>query len=176
VDEGRDFLRAQVNNAIGQHQALVENLEDHVRQAEDQRFRELCQRYLPRVQGHQRMLQEYGSRIGAEGRTGVKGALGAMLGKARDLADAMRESDFLRLVADIVMIRQAQDTFALFSAVGARIGEPQLADLGRECERDHEQMQRDFNELARNMFIDHVQGIEIDTRAGVRTSPEVRPR
>jgi hypothetical protein len=175
VEEGRAFLRAQVNNAIGQHQSLVEALEDHVRQAEDRRFRDLCQRYLPQVQLHQRRLQEYGSRIGAEGRTGVKGALGAILGKARDLADAVREGDFLRIVGDIVMIRQAQDTFGLFGAIGDRIGEPQLAELGKECERDHEQMQRDFNALARNVFVDQVQGIEIDTRDSVRTTPDVRP-
>jgi hypothetical protein len=175
VEEGREFLRAQVNNAIGQHRSLVEALEGHVKEAEDRRYRELCQRHLPRVLAHQRRLEDYGSRIGAEGKTGVKGALGAVLGKARDLADAVRETDFLRLVGDIVMIRQAQDTFALFGSVGDRIGEPQLAELGRECERDHDLMQREFNDLARSMFVDHVQGVEIDTRAAARKAPEVRP-
>ena len=37
--------------------------------------------------------------------------LGKALGVARDLVDAPRESDFLRLVGDIVTARQSEDTF-----------------------------------------------------------------
>lgn len=158
MERGRDFLRSQVNNAIMQHQALVENIEDHIDQADDLVYRQLCERYLPRLKSHQMMLEEYGKTIGADGPSALKGVLGAALGKARDVVDAVRESDFLRVVGDIVTIRQSQDTFATFAAVGERIGDSRLAEIGKQCERDHDAMQRDFNELVRNMFVAHVQG------------------
>lgn len=157
MKRGRDFLKAQVNNAVMQHETLMENLADHAKQAEDGRYRALCEKFGSRMQTHQSMLESYATSIGAEGPGAVKKALGAALGKARDTVDAMRETDFLRLVGDIVTIRQAQDTFATFAAIGERIGEPRLAELGRTCERDHDEMQREFNELVRLMFVDHVQ-------------------
>jgi hypothetical protein len=172
MEKGREFLRAQVNNAIMQHQTLLDNLEDHVKQADDSRYRELCQRGAAKISTHQRMLEEYGTSIGAEGRTGVKKAIGAALGKARDAVDSMRESDFLRVVGDIVMVRQAQDTFATFAAVGDRIGEPRLAELGRAGERDHDELQRELNQLVRTMFVAHVQTPATTVAAGER--PEVR--
>ncbi|HXI11835.1 MAG TPA: hypothetical protein VNM92_04230 [Thermoanaerobaculia bacterium] len=155
MDKGRDFLRAQVNNAIMLHATLIENLEDHIKQAEDNRYRELCQRYLTRMGPHQRTLEDYGTSIGAAGATGVKKAIGVVLGKARDAVDSMRESDFLRVVGDIVTIRQCQDTFATFAEAGDKIGEPRLSEIGRTCERDHDEMQREFNQLIRTMFVAH---------------------
>ncbi|HEX7120724.1 MAG TPA: hypothetical protein VF178_00035 [Gemmatimonadaceae bacterium] len=158
MQEGRDFLRAQVNNAIMMHRTMLDNIESHAKQAEDRRFAELCQRHLPRLQEHQQMLEQYGQAIGAEGKKGLKKAMGAALGVARDAADAMRESDFLRIVGDVVQMRQAQDTFGTFAAVGDQIGEPQLAEIGRQGERDHEQMQREFNQLTHQLFIDQYGG------------------
>jgi hypothetical protein len=173
VDTGRDFLRAQVNNAIAQHQTLVDGIESHARQADDRRYRELCQRYLPRLISHQHMLEDYGRTIGAGARTGLKEAFGTALGKARDAVDALRESDFLRVVEDVVMIRQAQDTFAAFGAVGERIGEPRLGDIGHECEREHDTMQREFNELVRTLFVEQVLGGQAERADQPRT--ELRP-
>lgn len=155
METGRDFLRAQVSNSVMQHQTLVENLRDHAKEAEDPRYRALCERYLPRMEAHQRMLEEYRATLGDTGGEGLKGALGSLLGKARDAVDAARGSDFLRLVGDIVTIRQSQDTFATFAAVGVRLGEPRLAELGRECEQDHDEMQREFNLLSHEMFVEH---------------------
>lgn len=157
MERGRDFLRAQVSNCVMQHRTLLENLEDHEKQATDGRYRDLCSRYIPRLREHQRMLDEYRATLGEEGGGGMKEALGSLLGKARDAVDAARESDFLRVVGDVVTIRQSQDTFATFAAVGERIGEPRLAELGRMGEQDHDQMQRDFNQLARELFVEHVQ-------------------
>lgn len=159
MDRGRDFLRAQVSNAVMQHRTLVENLEDHAKQAQDARYRELCIRHLPVAQEHQRMLEQYRATLGEASGEGFKEALGSVLGKARDVADAVRNSDFLRLVGDIVTIRQSQDTFATFAAVGDRLGEPRLAEIGRNCERDHDEMQRDFNRLSHELFVEHVQGV-----------------
>lgn len=172
MEKGREFLRAQVNNAIMQHQALIDNLEAHVKQADDSRYRELCQRSAVKMSTHQRMLEEYGTNIGAEGRTGVKKAIGAALGKARDAVDSMRETDFLRVVGDIVMVRQAQDTFATFGAVGDKIGEPRLSEIGRAGERDHDELQGELNKLVQTMFIAQVQTPATTVVAGER--PEVR--
>src|SRR3954471_13663674 len=109
MDRGLEFLKSQVNNAVMQHESFLNALEDHEQQAEDSRFRDLCSRHIPRVREHQRMLEQYQDALGAESGGGKK-FVGAILGKARDLADAARESDFLRLVGDIVMSRQAEDT------------------------------------------------------------------
>lgn len=158
MDRGRDFLRAQVSNAVMQHKTLLENLEDHAKQAQDPRYRDLCTRHLAGMRQHQTALEEYRATLGEDSGAGLKEALGTVLGKARDAVDAVRNSDFLRLVGDIVTIRQSQDTFATFAAVGDRIGEPRLAELGRMGERDHDEMQREFNALSHELFVAHVQG------------------
>ncbi|MBA2245112.1 MAG: hypothetical protein H0W11_09145 [Gemmatimonadetes bacterium] len=158
MERGRDFLRAQVSNSVMQHRTLLENLEDHERQADDPRYRELCSRYIPRMREHQRMLDEYRTSLGDESGGGVKEAVGALLGKARDAVDAMRENDFLRVVGDVVTIRQAQDTFATFAAVGDQLGEPRLAEIGRMGETEHDEMQRDFNRLAQQLFVELARG------------------
>ena len=153
MHEGRDFLRAQVSNCVMQHKTLLESLEDHEKQAEDAQFRALCTQYLPRMRDHQRMLEEYRATLGEPSGQGLKAALGFVLGKAKDAADALRTDDFLRVVEDIVMIRQSQDTFATFAAAGDRIGEPRLAELGRAGQQEHDAMQRDFNALVAEMFV-----------------------
>lgn len=170
MDTGRDFLRAQVNNCISQHQLLIDSLRDHVDQADDPRYRELCSKHLPHMERHQGMIEEYGKSIGAEGNSGLKGALGAVLGKARDAVDSLRESDFLRVVGDIVMIRQAQDTFGTFARAGTRIGDTRLAELGRTGEEEHDRMQQEFNTYCAGLFVDHVNG----TAPGVKSSDKSR--
>src|SRR5215203_4112021 len=86
MDRGIDFLKSQVNNAVMQHRTFLEALQDHEQQAEDSRFRELCSRHIARVREHQRMLEDYQQTLGAETGGGKK-FVGAVLGKARDLAD-----------------------------------------------------------------------------------------
>ena len=162
MDRGLDFLKSQINNAVMQHKTFLEALEDHEGQAEDTRFRDLCSRHIPRVREHQRMLEDYQNTLGAEMGTG-KNILGAMLGKARDLADAARESDFLRLVGDIVMSRQAEDTFKTFRDAGRTLGNPQLAQIGETGERHHDEYNREANRLVQQMFVEHVRGVEPGT-------------
>lgn len=159
MDRGRDFLKSQVNNCVMQHQTFLRNLEDHEKQAQDARFRDLCTRYIPEMREHQRLIEQYAQSIGAELGAGKK-ALGAALGFARDVADATRESDFLRLVGDIVTARQSQDTFSTFATVGPRIGEPQLAELGEMGSRHHKQYVDEANALVADMFVDHVNNTE----------------
>jgi uncharacterized protein YigA (DUF484 family) len=162
MEKGIDFLKSQVNNAVMQHKTFLEALEDHEQQAEDSRFRDLCSRHIARVREHQRMLEEYQNALGAEAGQGKK-ILGAMLGKARDLADAARESDFLRLVGDIVMSRQAEDTFKTFRDAGRALGNPQLAQIGELGERHHDEYNREANRLVQLMFIENVRGVEPGT-------------
>ena len=173
MDTGRDFLRAQGNNCIMQHQTLLESIRDHAEQAEDPRFRELCARHLPHMERHQGMVEEYGKSIGAEGGGAFKNALGAVLGKAKDAVDAMRTSDFLRVVGDIVMIRQAQDTFATFARAGEQIGDARLAEIGRTGEQEHDAMQRDFNSYVADLFVQHVNGTV--TTSGSRSTSTHTP-
>jgi hypothetical protein len=153
MHEGKDFLRAQVSNCVMQHQTLIESLEDHEKQADDAQFRALCTRYLPGAREHQRALEEYRATLGEVSGAGFKGALGFVLGKAKDAADALRADDFLRVVEDIVMIRQAQDTFGTFAVAGDRIGEPRLSELGRQGQQAADTMQADFNALVAEMFV-----------------------
>lgn len=153
MHEGKDFLRAQVSNCVMQHKTLLESLEDHEKQAEDAQFRALCTRYLPAARQHQAALEAYRATLGEPSGQGFKAALGFVLGKAKDAADAIRTDDFLRIVEDIVMIRQAQDTFGTFAAAGERIGEPKLAELGRQGQQAADTMQRDFNALVADMFV-----------------------
>lgn len=159
MDRGLDFLKSQINNSVMQHESFLKALEDHEQQAEDTRFRDLCSRHIPRVREHQRMLEDYQEALGAEAGAGKK-ILGTMLGKARDLADSARESDFLRLVGDIVMSRQAEDTFKTFRDAGRALNNPQLAQIGELGERHHDEYNREANRLVQQMFIEHVRGIE----------------
>ena len=170
MDRGQDFLKSQVNNAVMQHQTFLKNLEDHESQAEDARYRDLCSRFIPHAREHQRMLESYQQSIGAELGAGKK-ALGAALGVARDLADSARESDFLRLVGDIVTSRQSEDTFKTFREAGRVLGDAQLAQIGEVGERHHDDYAKEANRLVQQMFVEHVRG----TTAGDVTASGVRP-
>jgi len=167
MDRGIDFLKSQINNAVMQHQTFVKNLADHEKQTDDARYRALCARFLPKAEAHQRMLEEYQRELGAETGTAKK-ALGKALGVARDLADAARESDFLRLVGDIVTSRQSEDTFKTFREAGRALGIARLQQIGDVGEREHDEFHREANRLAQQMFVEHVR--EGDT-TGLNISP-----
>jgi hypothetical protein len=166
-----DFLKAQVNNAVMQHRTLLQALEDHEGQAEDRRYRDLCGRHIPHMREHQRMLEEYQQQLGAEEGV-VKKAMGKAMGVARDLADAARESDFLRLVGDIVMARQSEDTFKTFREAGKTLNIEPLQRIGDIGERHHDEYVKEANRLAQQMFVEHVQGTDATAQARVN---EVRP-
>jgi hypothetical protein len=171
MDRGKDFLKSQINNAVMQHKTFVENLVDHEKQAEDERYRALCARFAPKMAAHQQMLEDYQREIGAETGAG-KQVLGKALGMARDLADAARESDFLRLVGDIVTSRQSEDTFKTFRDAGRQLGIQRLAQIGEMGERDHDDYTKDANRLVTQMFVEYVRqgdtaGLGITTGASV---------
>ncbi|HEX6251401.1 MAG TPA: hypothetical protein VFZ56_08200 [Gemmatimonadaceae bacterium] len=170
MDRGTDFLKSQVNNAVMQHGAFLRALEDHEGQAEDPRFRDLCTRFIPNMREHQRMLEDYQLKLGAEAGVGKK-VMGKALGMARDLADATRESDFLRLVGDIVMARQAEDTFKTFREAGRTLGETELARIGEVGERHHDEYVKEANRLVQQMFVEHVRGTAPGDVVGAGVQP-----
>jgi cell division septum initiation protein DivIVA len=170
MDRGTDFLKSQINNAVMQHRTFVENLVDHESQAEDERFRALCASFIPRASAHQQMLEDYQRQLGAETGTAKK-VLGKALGMARDLADAARESDFLRLVGDIVTSRQSEDTFKTFREAGRQLGLQRLAEIGEQGERDHDNYNREANRLAQQLFVEYVRqgdttGLDLRSSSG----------
>ena len=172
MERGTDFLKSQINNAVMQHGAFLRALEDHEGQAEDPRFRDLCTRHIPHMREHQRMLEEYQQTLGAEAGVGKK-AMGAALGMARDLADAARESDFLRLVGDIVMARQAEDTFKTFREAGRTLNIQPLAQIGEVGERHHDEYVKEANRLVQQIFVEHARGPGAVSSATVDAIPPV---
>ena len=164
MDKGLDFLKSQVNNAVMLHETFCKNLVDHESQAEDPRFRDLCTKYIPVMQAHQRMLVDYQRELGADAGAGKK-ILGKALGMARDLADAAREDDFLRLVGDIVVSRQSEDTFKTFREAGKALANERLREIGDKCERDHDRYADEANRLCQAMFVEHVRGVDVASAA-----------
>lgn len=170
METGIDFLRSQINNAVMQHDTFLRSVVDHESQAQDQRFRDLCSRHIPRMREHQRMLEEFQREIGTgqsqsdnplESLGGtLKRVAGNALGMAKELADAPRQSDYLRLVSDIVMARQAEDMFKTFREGGRQLGIQQLAQIGEIGERHHDNYVKEANRLVQQMFVEHARGAE----------------
>jgi hypothetical protein len=121
---------------------------------------------------HQRMLEEYQQQLGGEEGM-LKKAMGKAMGVARDLADSARESDFLRLVGDIVMARQAEDTFKTFREAGKMLALEPLQRIGDIGERHHDEYVKEANRLVQQMFVEHVQGVDATT-AQAQASTEIR--
>ena len=171
MENGIEFLRAQVNNAVAQHDAFLRSMVDHESMAQDQRFRDLCAHHIPRMREHQRMLEEFQGVIAAAAPRAagtpleniggaLKRAAGSALGIAKELADAPQQSDFNRLVGDIVMARQAEDTFKTFREAGRQLGIQQLAAIGDMAERHHDDYAREANRLVQQMFVENARGAE----------------
>lgn len=170
METGIDFLRSQVDNAVMQHDAFLRSVVDHESQAEDQRFRDLCARHIPRMREHQRMLEELRHEIGSASSASdnpleslggtLKRVAGSALGMAKDLADAPRQTDYLRLVGDVVMARQAEDMFKTFREGGRQLGIQQLAEIGEIGERHHDDYVKEANRLVQQMFVEHARGAE----------------
>jgi hypothetical protein len=154
---GTDFLKAQINNAVAQHDAFLWALEDHEEQAEDSRFRDLCSRHIPYMRELQRMLEEYQAQLAVHTGLGRESVAPAV---ARDLADAARESEYLRLVGDIALARLSEDAFKTFREAGKMMGYKTLQEIGDVGERQHDRYAKDANRLVQQMFVEHTQGLD----------------
>jgi hypothetical protein len=173
MDPGTEFLKAEINNAVVQHGAFLSALEEHEEDADDPRFRDLCSRHIPHMRDHQRMLEEYQGQLQGDVST-VKKAVGSVAGKVRDLADRARESDFHRLVHDIVLARQSEDTFKIFREAGKMMGNRTLQEIGDIGERHHDAYVKEANRLVQHMFVERVQGLDAVTRPRVDVTLDAR--
>jgi hypothetical protein len=167
METGNDFLQSQVDDAVVLHRAFVEALRDHGYDADDPRFSELCARYMPIMEEHQRELEELQQAIGSEKRIRRK-VIGKVVGAARELADAAREDDYRRLVGDIAMSSMAENIFRTFREAGRILHDQRLANLGSLGERQHDDFNRDANRLAQAMFVEHVRAGEAHDRSRAR--------
>ena len=153
MEQGNDFLKGQIHEAVLNHREFLQALEDHEAQADDARFRDLCTRYITTMQDHQRMLEDYASEIGPPARDVPRSRDGAYR-FSRDFADAVVQNDFQRLVDDSVMSARAEDAFRTFREAGRTLGLRHLAELGETGEREHDSYKRDANRLAQQMFVE----------------------
>ena len=103
----------------------------------------------------------------------MKKAAGVALGVARDLADMVQQDDFVRLVGDIVLARQMEDTFKTFREAGRTLGLQQLAQVGEIGERHHDEYAKEANRLVQQMFVEHVRGSEEAIRTAEQPSGRV---
>jgi ferritin-like metal-binding protein YciE len=159
MDRGLAFLKRQVYNAVIQHGTFLSALEAHADQVDDPRLSALCSRHIPAMREHQRMLEEYQSQLGGESRI-AKTVIGTTVAVVRDLADAARESDYVRLVGDVVMARQSEDAFKTFREAGKMMGNRTLQEIGDIGERRHDAYVKEANRLVQHMFVEHVQGVD----------------
>lgn len=168
MDHGNDFLKAQIHTVAAQHHGFLKALEDHEAQAEDARYRDLCTRYIPNMRDHQRMLEDYQSELGAPGAGVLRRVATAAAGLSRNLADTARESDYQRLLSDVAMSRQSEESFKIFRDAGRSLGLRHLAEIADACERDHDSYNRDAARLVQQMFVERARqpGLEAPAAGG----------
>ena len=165
MQTGIEFLKDQVDEAAAQHAALLQSMVDHESEADDQRFRDLCSRHIPHMRDHQRMIEggrdSLGAAAGTPGASEVVGVLkrvaGTAFATARSLADAP-QSDYVRLVHDLSMVRQLEVTFKIFRDGGRTLGIARLAQLAEVAERHHDEYSADAKRLLQQMFVERAQG------------------
>jgi hypothetical protein len=196
MQNGIDFLKEQLDDAVASHSALLQSMSDHESQANDARYRDLCDRHLPRMREHQRALEEFratlGSNTTASGSStnaggipmppspqdivgAIKRVAGTALGVTRSFADTP-QSDYTRLMGDIALARQLEVTFKTFRDAGRELHIDRLAQLGEMAERHHDDYSAEAKRLILQMFIERAQGAAdvvrnvSDSRADFRTS------
>jgi ferritin-like metal-binding protein YciE len=160
MQTGIDFLRDQVDDAIALHKALIESMSTHESDADDQRYRDLCIRHEPHMRQHQTMLERLRASLGTQSSTAPADVIGAMkkaagtaLGIARSFADTP-QSDYMRLVGDLALVRQLEVTFRTFRDAGRQLGITQLAKLGEVAERHHDDYSAEAKRLLTQMFVE----------------------
>lgn len=149
MQSGIDFLRSQVAEAAAVHSALLESMIYHESEADDSRYRDLCDRHLPRMREHQLMLDELKTTLG-----GPRDF--PQVRVPRSLADA-RVSDYQRLSEDLDLARRLEVTFKTFRDAGRTLRIDRLARLGEMAERHHDDYSADAKRLLLQMFIERAE-------------------
>ena len=149
MQTGIDFLRAQVADAAAVHASLLESMVYHESEANDPRYRDLCDRHLPRMREHQLMLEELRGTLGA-------GKAFAAVRVPRSLADAA-VSDYQRLATDLDLARRLEVTFKTFRDAGRALRIDGLARLGEMAERHHDDYSADAKRLLLQMFMERAE-------------------
>jgi ferritin-like metal-binding protein YciE len=169
MENGRDFLRAQVRDAVTLHKAFLDSLEDNARQASDARLRQLCNAHLAERQKHQAKLEAYQRTLGGETGGAAKKVLATIASVGKDLLDATPQDDYPRLLADIERARVAEHTFKTFRDAGRELGEMELAWIGEEGERGIDRYVEAANRLLQKLFVELAQEVPVGVRrVGVR--------
>jgi hypothetical protein len=158
MSRGFGFLKQQIDTALELHAAFIRAMGDHADQADDIRYRDFCLRSVPLMEHHRKLLQDYRQSLGVESEDAITRPSPSMIRLGRDLADS-RESDYGRLVGDIVAARQLEDLFKTFREAGRMLGDTRLFELGEVGEAHHDDMVREGNRLAQMMFVEHVRGV-----------------
>jgi hypothetical protein len=177
MERGLDFLKAQVNAVAAQHQTFLDMLAEHRQDAKDERFRALCARSLAPMHQHQAMLEHYQQALGTETGAG-KRAIAKAAGFVRDLADRARDSDYHKLVTDMLVSRQCEDAFWTFREAGLQLGDSRLERLGDTGWRSHDEYTTDARQLVTILFLEHARGASRAAAGGRATGDRaiaVRP-
>lgn len=181
---GIDFIRAQVDDAVAVHSSLLQSMQSHEAEANDTRYRDLCDRHLPHMREHQLMLEELRTVLGSGApattspptpATVIRKAVGSAIGMAQSLADAPT-SDYERLESDLDLARRLEVTFKTFRDAGRALRIDRLAKVGELAERHHDDYSGDAKRLLFQMFVERAQGAAdvlrtvVDSRADFRIS------
>jgi hypothetical protein len=158
MERGLDFLKVQINNAASQHQIFLDMLAEHRADARDERFRALSARYLAPMHQMQLMIEQYQQAIGGVTGTG-KRVIARAAGFVRDMADRARDSDYHKLVADMVASRHIEDTFWTFREAGMRLSDARLERLGAAGLRGHEDYIAEARQLLATLFVEYTGGL-----------------
>ena len=165
MQTGIEFLTDRVDEAVSQHGALLLSIVEHEVEADDERYRDLCTRHIPRMRDHQRMLEALRGSLGSgtaaasplDPAGGPKRVAGPAFTSARSLADTPR-SDYSRLVDDLSMARHLEVTFRIFREGGRELGIARLAQFGEIAERHHDEYSAEAKRLLQQMFVERAHG------------------
>src|SRR5690606_1355733 len=158
MKSGMSFVRAQLMGAVVRHERFRTALQEHAGQAEDPRFRALCEHFGPPVLVNQRALETYAESIdsGAATRASIADS-GVPADTLHEPADLKQASDFDRLSADLLMSRQAHDTFMVFRESARILGDTELERTGDLGAREHHAFARAAIRLLELMFVENVE-------------------
>jgi hypothetical protein len=163
MQSGIDFLRDQVAEAAVVHSSLLESMIYHESEANDARYRDLCDRHLPRMREHQLMLEDLRATLGG-------GSDFPAIRVARSFADAP-VSDYKRLSDDLDLARRLEVTFKTFRDAGRSLRIDRLARLGEMAERHHDEYSADAKRLLLQMFMERAKDAADGVRAVASDSP-----